>query len=1158
MSEQHHAATPGDQAARDRMRQDLDRTLFVEAGAGTGKTTALVGRIVALVAADRLSLEHLVAITFTEAAAAELKERVRRELEKAAADGSRSPAERNRFRSAAAEVDLAAIQTIHAFAGSLLRTYPIEARLPPGFATWDDLQASFDFDERFRSWLYDEVVADSSPDGQERQDGLRRALLLGLTFEHLRALAEKLSEQTDFLAEVTWEASAALPDALAVANQIGPEVLGLRALVPLAKKGEDDRLVQLIRRVEAATEAMAAARDEDDALNALQSAGEIREHVGALRDWQSLPNGENPLRIIQQALGEARETVEATLAAHRQAALAKVLAYVRELVLTYECERRRAGVATFHDLLTWARDLLRDDADVRARIQTQYTHIFVDEFQDTDPLQAEIVWYLAADPVHLVSGGWQQAAIVPGKLFVVGDPKQSIYRFRRADIGLYSQIYGLADADQKPTLTQNFRSVPIVIDVINHHFSRDMAGDESVQARYVKLLSSAPADGHGGAYRVGGPIDGPAADVRSAEAEDIARAVRLAVIEERWKVRRTRDDSEDPGSDARQNRPVLEWLPARYRDVCVLLPSRTNLRQLEDAFERFGVPYRVEGGSLVLKTSEVRDLLSCLRAVDDPSDQVAVVAALRSPAYACSDVDLLEWVDTGGALDYTAEEDGRNASVGAAMCSLRAFHAARADRSTAATIDEFIRERMLAVQAFGHSRPRETWRRLRYVVAQARRVAAAGRPGLRALLDWLENLDADRFRDPESPLPEADEDAVRIMTIHAAKGLEFPIVVMSGLGAQRGGGNDSTSVIPDRGKRRIEARAASGATDGFAEASDREKRLDEAEQVRLDYVAATRARDHLILCLHHGKRGLPAAARLLKNLAADDAPPCRTLPVDKVAEPTPPAYVSPKHVETPDDYARCEREWLEARAVAIERGKRAAIVSASTLGSAMVLAEGSPPAPIANIEAVAPGDSSEPEIRLHFDDDDLLADDTDAEAALAGPPENPAAALGDVVHSALVAIDRGAATNPAAIEAARRGGIGDRFREAISLVEAARASPTYREALATPRHWHEVPVGVEIEGVLLQGRIDLLWERSDGTLGIIDVKTDQIDRVDALARAQAYRSQVGAYALAIQEVTRRKVSRVEILFASLGGMSVEFEDLAALVAESRRLVGQAR
>ncbi len=641
---------PNDQSDRDRLRDDLDVTLYVEAGAGTGKTTALVARIVSLVSSGRLEkMERLAAITFTEAAAAELKERVRQQLEREAKSPSRQEAERERLAAAAHEVDLAAIQTIHAFAGSLLRTYPIEAGLPPGFATWDEVQARLDFDGRYRSWLYEDVMAES-PEGTARQDAIRRALLLGMSFDHLESLASAFAEQVDLLADARWP-TPSLPSALEVANEAGPALLCLAKDIPLAKKGEEDRLVREIRRLEASSRALAAAHDDVEALTALRETGAIKANVGAIGDWLNGPDGQSPVRRIKDVLKRAKDSIDSTLDAHRRAALAAVLGHLREFTLAYARERRKAGVATFGDLLTWARDLLRDDPDARRRAQSQFAFIFVDEFQDTDPLQAEIVSYLSADP-NVPLDDWRAATIVPGKLFVVGDPKQSIYRFRRADIAVFNQVYGRVAADQRPSLTQNFRSVPAILDWVNDHFGREMRGAPDTQAPYADLNASIQDKTLGGVYVIGGLIDGKAAAVQSKEAEAVARSARLAV-DRGWLVR----DGEC-------------WRPAEYRDICILLPTRTNARRLEDSLGRHGVPYRIEGGSLVLNTPEVRDLLSCLRAIDDPSDQVALVAALRSPAYACSDTELLEWVERGGALEYSAERADGAGRIAEAMASL--------------------------------------------------------------------------------------------------------------------------------------------------------------------------------------------------------------------------------------------------------------------------------------------------------------------------------------------------------------------------------------------------------------------------------------------------------------------------------------------------------
>ena len=212
-----------DAADRERLLTERDRTFFVEAGAGTGKTTVLVGRIVNLVAAGCVDMASLAAITFTEAAAAELRDRVREGLEKAAADPARTDEERRTCVTAAAEVDLAAIQTIHAFAGGLLRAYPLEAGLPPELAQLDDIEQDARFEERFRAWFWGDALR--PPVGET----IRRALLLGLTQDHLRQLAAALEEQHDLLTAATTWPSPEPEDAVAAAHDVGRALLTLEA-----------------------------------------------------------------------------------------------------------------------------------------------------------------------------------------------------------------------------------------------------------------------------------------------------------------------------------------------------------------------------------------------------------------------------------------------------------------------------------------------------------------------------------------------------------------------------------------------------------------------------------------------------------------------------------------------------------------------------------------------------------------------------------------------------------------------------------------------------------------------------------------------------------------------------------------------------------------
>ena len=497
---------------------------------------------------------------------------------------------------------------------------------------------------------------------------------------------------------------------------------------------------------------------------------------------------------------------------------------------------------------------------MRLRAQGRFDRVFVDEFQDTDPLQVEIAWFLTSDPSQVAERDWTRLRLVPGKLFIVGDPKQSIYRFRRADIGIYQQVYAqLERATDQVVLSQSFRSPEPMVEWFNHHFTEDMQFIDRTQPAYQRLdPRPLRRSTHGfGVRHVGEQID-KAGDRWLAEAQTVARTARLIVNgEPAWRVA-------DKGSDG----PAR---CARYSDICVLIPSRTNLRRLERAFGQQHVPYRIESGWLVLHTQEVRDLLSCLRAIDDPSDQVALVAALRSPAYGCSDVDLLRWIDDGYRFDYERPLRDSDGPVRGALESLRTFHADRLNHTPAALVENFIHDRMLAVQAFGTPQPRDALRRLRYVVAQARTLASSGQTTLRELCDWLESRQREQYYDAESVVPDSDEDAVRFMTVHGAKGLEFPIVILTGLSvATSRVGPRSVDLVPNYKTGVLDIRCGDFTTVGYKR--ETETAMYEAEQKRLLYVATTRARDHLVLSLYHGKDDCHAL-RILKHLGV--RPSCR-------------------------------------------------------------------------------------------------------------------------------------------------------------------------------------------------------------------------------------------------------------------------------------------
>ncbi len=1010
----------GDAHARRTLRSDFENTLFVDAGAGTGKTTAIVERIAELVANGRINMSQLVAITFTEAAAAELRTRVREALQGVVLNPDRDPEERARCARASAEIGDAAIDTIHAFAGDLLRTYPLHAGLPPDFTTMDEIEAELDFNERFRNWF--EAVADD----EVHRDTVRKALLLGLGPDRMQNLARALHENYDLLSESsTWECPAAADPVGSARGAAG----GIREAQRLLKYAPQGHVaVPVVEALSFARDRLAEAKTASEALLALEEVEDIKSPKGSQEGWADA-DGVNAFKTLKKTLKTVAAEASDALDAQRTVLFCGLLDVLRDFVLSYAVDRKRLGIATFQDLLAWSRDLLRDSEEVRSRVQSRWTRVFIDEFQDTDPLQAEIAFYLCAEPNTALPKDWRKIKLQQGKLCLVGDPKQSIYRFRRADIALYQTIRKLVA--EPLVLSRNFRSVPALIDFVNRYFQGAMTYVPGAQPEYQPLAPDAAAAGPA-LWRFGEPVDGKQPEVWEREADAVAGSIRR-IKDEGWSV-------SDRGPNGRTSRPV------QWEDICVLTPSRTNLRRLERAFEVRDIPYRIESGEIVVGTQEVKDLLSALRAIDDPSDEVAVVAALRSPIYGCSDPELVRWGAEGGRLDYEWMGEGKIERVRASLMHLALFHEARNRTSVAALVDRFVEDRMLVAAAFGEKRPRESWRRYRYVSARARAFASTGRMTLREFVEWMEGLGRSQARDVSGSIVETDE--------------------------------------------------SSWATPGYEDACEVEKALEDAEEIRLTYVASTRARDHLILGLHRkagAKPNIPAVAfaETLVSMMGDvrEIEPMELLP---------PLVPAVRPSATVEQVIGDEEAWVEKR--------RATLASAG--GVPFVTAT----------SRAALATSEEPR--------------TEPDAARFRRGRG-GTSVGRAVHSVLQAVDlatQDGIENLARAQAAAEG-ISQRADEVARLAKRACDSEPVRQAIASGRLWREVPIGAPSGDVILEGFIDLLFETPQG-YEIVDYKTDDIRASEMESRMDHYRVQGDAYAELVRAITGKTPVAVSFVFVS--------------------------
>jgi ATP-dependent helicase/nuclease subunit A len=1063
-----------DADARRDIRERLDRTLFVEAGAGSGKTHSLVERIVATVldATDPVPLRHIAAVTFTEKAAAELRDRLRTAFEQRAAA------------EALDDLDSAAIGTLHSFAQRLLAEHPLQAGLPPLVGVLDEVASGVTFDERWAA-LRAELL-----DEPDLVTALPMALAAGMRLTDLRSMATAFAANWDLIADRILDAPAAdLPPL-----DTGPLLAEARRLAAHADHCTDnaDKFLGRLTDLTAWADRITAAPDDPARLAIVGEACRLKWGYGKKGNWtcdlQTLKDGCTAL------------AAEAT-AIHRRvldAALRRIARVIGRATLQAAEARRDEGRLEFHDLLVMARDLLTHPdhgRTVRAALRQRYRRILLDEFQDTDPIQIELAVRIAGG-ADATAAHWSDVDVPDGSLFVVGDPKQSIYRFRRADIATY--LDAQEHVGQDVVLDTNFRTAAPVLDWINHTFDRLIVATPGCQPPYRPLNAHRPAAPHGPAVLTLGadPHTDPvnASDLRHREAADVAAAVGR-MLADKWQV--------DNGSGG--------WRDVELNDIAVLIPSRTSLPHLEAALDNAGIGYQAEASSLVYRTREIRDLLTAAHAADDPSDPLALVAALRTPLFGCGDDDLWTWRQAGGRFKLLAPPPDGIATdhpVADAIAYLKRLHRDRTWLSPSEVLTRLVGDRRMLETAVNHPRTRDVWRRLRFVIDQARAWADTERGSLRGYLTWARRQGSESARAAEAVLPETDTTSLRILTIHAAKGLEFPIVILTGSSSRPGGPQSGIDVLwPRDGGCEFKLRKDLQ-TEQFDDAKPIDEQMSHHERLRLLYVGCTRARDHLVVSLHRKARppDRPVDDRNLLAGASTGAPHTESfVAVESVPRLT--ADVTPVADAPPYD------RWHATVTATRAKTRRAAAVSASHLeGTATTRPRPAATDPLG--EPTDPGLAKQPR---------------DLEL----PPWNKGrygTAIGRAVHGVLQTVDlaTGAGIDDAVAAQTLAEGVTDHTDLVTTLAQAALDADIVKHAATRP-HWRETYTGTLIGDRVLEGIIDLLY-RDDHGLVIVDYKTDAVPVAALAHRIDYYRPQLAAYALAVEAAAGEAVADCRLLF----------------------------
>lgn len=844
---------PADQSSRDAAVLERARNVVVDAGAGTGKTTLLVSRLVELVAPSdddlpALPLPRIAAVTFTRKAAGELKLRVRKALLDLQRD-SGSEVRRERLTRALEHLDTAWIGTIHGFADRLLRLYPCAAHLSPSYEVCDD--ATPLEDETFESLLraadhgtLEALLGDGAPADlvRETESTIAASLRAGVSAEDrkfqfgsvpgLRGLVGSFLASRDHvpplpaLDEPEFPAfRAAVAEYLERATGVGNGPIG--------------------RWLKASARQLSEVRDSDDFFTVLPAVLRCvrtepdrprKGDEGDDRAWNAWKFWDDPPARNPERQRPLRDDLTAPIFRH----LALRLARTQPVVLAlYEQVKTRHRQVDQVDLLLRLRDVLLDPR-IRAQAQALFDHLFVDEFQDTDPLQAEILLFLCEDGT--TARTWKDVEVAPGRLTLVGDPKQSIYRFRRADVAMYAAVRDrvMRRPHLHARLTTNFRSDPRLIELFNRRFD-DLLGSSPGSAVFdpeagtvcnERLVAGTPPGATYPRLRVVPyqPRKTTRAGARTFEARVLARYLRSLIEDER---------------------PLLgpEQRPAKWSDVAVLALTTTALQRLFDELDQLHLPYSSRGGKLFLSDPLHRQFLLGLRALADKDDGVALAALLRPPFFGVDPADLARERAVAKSpqlvLDAEAKESvARAQAVRELVSDLRRR---RFERSPGATARDLLERTAFARAAALGPNGAQRVARLRDLCLAFEQVAA--RDGLdfdaatQVVRGWIDDPAA---MDAPPPL---GEDALQVMTVHQAKGLEFPVVVLWDAEAE---------LVAQEGRRcwQVDREGAGWVlrVDVVTWEEPRlsnlvaiEKEFLDAERLRHAYVAATRARDLLVV-----------------------------------------------------------------------------------------------------------------------------------------------------------------------------------------------------------------------------------------------------------------------------------------------------------------------
>jgi ATP-dependent helicase/nuclease subunit A len=1074
------SAVPPDQSARDLITRELKSNVLVEAAAGTGKTTSLVARMISLIRAGCCPSDKLAAVTFTRKAAAELRSRFQLGLETATREAE--GLERQRLSEAVANVERSFVGTIHSFCARLLRERPVEAGVDAQFVELDDEK-----DDELRQRAWTEHVARLIASDDHSVGALAD---LGVDLPQLRAAFERFAEFPDVAEWPVDEIALPDPEPLTAALRAYVDHMASIAKSLPADAG-NDKLIPQYRRLPRLVRHADLVRPAE--LYALLETFSGSTPSVVQKNW---PGGKPQAKAEEEAWQRfAQDHAIPYIEASRSVRYSHIREVLRPALAIYDRLRRDAGGLNFQDLLLGVARMLKENLAVRKYFRRRFTHLLVDEFQDTDPIQAEVMLLLTADDPNETQ--WRRSRPVSGSLFVVGDPKQSIYRFRRADIVTYNEVKRIIQATggQIVSLTANFRATAPLVEWVNETFAKRFPPEAT---------EVAPAHSP---FQVG-RIDDRAGDLAGLHVLDALGANKEEILRyESALVSRTIRHALDSGRNVpRSGRERDEPHAAQAGDFLIVTRNTTNLSQYARELLALGVPHQVTGGTALNESEELAMLSNCLRALARPDDPVALVAVLRSALFGISDAALLAFKKSGGRFSFRAPVPSTGLSredreaIEDAFGRLQRYYKWLYLLPPAASIEKIAEDLGLLARAVaspgGDVRAGSLSK-----VFELVRSAEAERRSVMEIVEYVNHLViSDEKHDGISVRP-PDGSVVRLMNLHKVKGLEAPVVFLSDPTGQF---DHPVDLHIDRSGERVcgyMAVYAPRASTGYAaprllacpadwkRLADIERGFQQAENERLLYVAATRAGTCLIVAKREKRPGdnpwRPLAEELSEYETHQD-------PGEQVPPKRPQIAVVVNEIDAAKK--RIEERWQGLRAKTYE------------------------------VKPIKADALKEQRLPAAFDGDVAALSEVspDEEASVATFAGEHGVEWGEDLHVLLEAAMRKPESKLHCLAASltrERDGDDTRVDALVSSVRVVQQSDIWKRARRSQRMLAEVPIMVTLPAktgdsavaTIRRGVIDLAFLEPQGWV-IVDYKTDQVKPGMIPEKVDYYRPQLESYA----------------------------------------------